>query len=461
MAGSVGQGQHRGLEGVERCAGFRCAGIYGSGARDSGARDSGSTDSGWGDADWEKFRGTNDFPRRVSSGRVFLLRCWTGMTRRCLRVKTPKVRGSYIMTFCCLRVGFLRARCGFPDTSSASSVSGGRSDADTGDTAEVASEKEALVRKTRASLSRQTRQSLSDPPVRDVSDLGGVQVRAKQRLVPTDTHTVLAGSVDASKITLRITGLTGGRLQKLSSDARPVWEDIGPSGTPSNQYREFTLADLQAGKIGLLAGTADIAFQIQAADDGPHLSDSDPKSGDEDPAAAEIQVVAVAKTSAGYRDSINADGVLTPDLDTLEAWKESARVHVGTLHIVAKLMGKQVGDKLSLGTGYDENEITFQWDGATGELSLEIAGNATTNEIRTALEFLEFESVFSSSASTRKVLVFPTLSGLGNFAHRTDETAGLVRYYFFDSRPVVCRRKRSGCRTHSFRKEWVFGRSHV
>ena len=53
-------------------------------------------------------------PKECLWVRVFLLRCWTGMTRRCLRVRTPQVRGSYIMTFCCLRAVFLPARCGFP-----------------------------------------------------------------------------------------------------------------------------------------------------------------------------------------------------------------------------------------------------------------------------------------------------------------------------------------------------------
>ena len=83
--------------------------------------------------------------------------------------------------------GFFAREVRIPDTSSAS---GGRSDADTGDTAEVAPEKEVLVRKTRASLSRQTRQSPppSVPPVLDVSGLGGVEVRMQQRLVLTDAH---------------------------------------------------------------------------------------------------------------------------------------------------------------------------------------------------------------------------------------------------------------------------------
>ena len=69
--------------------------------------------------------------------------------------------------------GFFAREVRVPKTSSASS-DGGRSDADTGDTAEVAPEKEVLVRKTRASLDRQTRQSPpSVPPVLDVAGLGG------------------------------------------------------------------------------------------------------------------------------------------------------------------------------------------------------------------------------------------------------------------------------------------------
>ena len=209
------------------------------------------------------------------------------MTRRCLRARDSK--GARIVHHDLLLSsgGFFAREVRVPKTSS---ESGGRSDADTAGTAEVAPEKEVLVRKTRASLSRQTRQSppSSDPPVLDVTGLGGVEVRAKQRLVLTDSHlsatdadTLLAGVVDPAKITFRITAITGGKLQRLSSSG--AWEDM--TLVTGEVYYAFTLADLRAGKIAFLAGDGlqsgegeQIAFKVQAVDDDGNLSDSDPNT---------------------------------------------------------------------------------------------------------------------------------------------------------------------------------------
>ena len=254
------------------------------------------------------------------------------------------------------------------------------------------------------------------------------------------------GNVDASRITLRVKGLTGATLQKLLPSGS--WDAIPPTGT-GTQYREFTLADLRAGKIALLVGDgvakADggdgkkIVFRIQAADDGvpgvspPHLSDSDPSTpGDADPIDAEILVVTDVKATAGHRKLLNADGLLSPDEATLGSWKESATTHRGALYVIVRLLDKQPGDVLSLRTGYDITRTIPRWDESKGELSLEIAGNATPKEMQTALEFLEFKSETSASASTRKVWVFPILSGVGHLRYRVDEAAGLVRYYFYD-----------------------------
>ena len=94
----------------------------------------------------------------------------------------------------------------------------------------------------------------------------------------------------------------------------------------------------------------------------------------------------------------------------------------------------QDGDILSLRTGYDTTKIkTADWDASKKELDIEFDNAATTSEIKTALGFLEFEGVLSDSASTRKVWVFPTLSGVWNLRYRFDASAGLVRYYFYDS----------------------------
>ena len=159
-------------------------GIYGPGARSSGEPGSGSPGSGWGDADWEKLWGTNDFPRRVSLGSGFPVALLSGGDAEVSSSEDSK--GARIVHHDLLLSsgGFFAREVRVPKTSS---TDGGRSDADTADTAEVAPEKEVLVRKTRASLDRQTRQSGS-PPVLDVTGLAGVAVRMQQRLVLTDAH---------------------------------------------------------------------------------------------------------------------------------------------------------------------------------------------------------------------------------------------------------------------------------
>ena len=449
MAGSVGQGQHRGLEGVERSegrsgflAGDRCRrrNISGSGARSSGLPGSGSPGSGWGDADWEKLWGTNDFPRRVSLGSGFPVALLSGGDAEVS--SSESTQGARIVHHDLLLSsgGFFAREVRVPKTSS---ESGGRSDADTADTAEVAPEKEVLVRKTRASLDRQTRQSGS-PPVLDVAGLGGVEVRAEQRLVLTDSHlsatdadTLLAGVVDPAKITFRISAITGGKLQSLSSSG--AWEDMGLATGAA--YYAFTFADLQAGKIAFLAGDGlasgngeRIAFKVQAVDDDNNESDSDDATPGDQAADGSVGVDrAEVAVTAGVDVRINEDGVLSPDEATLTVWKQSATTHNGTLHVIVKLFDMQNGDVLSLATGYDASKVTPVWDLDKGELSLEIASGATEAEIRTALGTLSLATEPSGSASVRQVWVFPTLSGVDSFDYHVDETAGLVRYYFYDN----------------------------
>ena len=459
MAGSVGQGQRRGLEGVERSqagagflAGDRCRrrNIWLRRAEFRlGFRVPVCRGSGWGDADWEKLWGTNDFPQRVSLGSGFPVALLDGDDAEVS--SSEDTTGARIVHHDLLLSsgGFFAREVRVPDTSSAS---GGRSD--TGDTAEVAPEKEVLVRKTRASLSRQTRQSPpSVPPVLDVTGLGGVEVRAEQRLVLTDGHlsatdtdTVLSpgGAVDPSKITFRITAVSGGKLQRLSSSG--AWEDMELATGAA--YYAFTLADLQAGKIAFLAGdgaaSADggegkqITFKVQAVDDDGNLSDSDDATPGDQTADGTIAVdsAAVAVT-AGLSGRINEDGVLTPDAATLTVWKQEATKGGGTLQVIVKLPGYQGDAVLSLATGYDASKVTPDWDMDKGELSLEIASGATEADIRMALGTLSLTAESSTSASVRRVWVFPTLAFPADakppVRYRVDEAAGLVRYYFYDS----------------------------
>ena len=253
------------------------------------------------------------------------------------------------------------------------------------------------------------------------------------------------GNVDASSITLRVKGLTGGTLQRRPASDSDTWITINPSGSAPNESWAFTLADLKAGKVSLVAGDGvaqskggtgkKIVFRVQAGD-GTHLSDSDPNDGqsDDDPVDVEILIRSSAEIFAGSSGLLNADGVLTPDGATLTSWKQDATTHGGVLHVIVKLVRHQAGDALSLRSGYRARKITtLVWDGSQGELLVGFADDTTIPEMKTALELLELKTGFSTSASTRKVWIFPILSGTSGFGYRVDETAGLVRYYSYDS----------------------------
>ena len=87
------------------------------------------------------------------------------------------------------------------------------------------------------------------------------QVTAQRPLILTQDHISVDDldtrdpsddtKVDGSKITFRITGLTGGALQRRSSSSASDWKDIVADG--SNAYLEFTLADLQGGLVAFVA----------------------------------------------------------------------------------------------------------------------------------------------------------------------------------------------------------------
>ena len=290
-------------------------------------------------------------------------------------------------------------------------------------------------------------------------DFGNVLVDNEEHLVLTEDHILVIDvdtvdvndDLDASRITLRVSGVLGGTLQELSSDAPPVWEDMTLVTDPvtSQEYYAFTLADVRAGKIAFLAGdgvaTADsgdgvkITFQIQAADDGPNLSDSDPNDGenDADPVDGEISIVVSTKLTAGRGGLVNGDGVLTPKEATLTDWIGTATTHGGTLRLIVRLPHKEDGDVLSLRGNYDTSKITPDWkDGTDGtaELWLDVQAGATEADIETALGTLWLETSASRSASTREIWVFPILEGVSSLLrYRFDEAAGLVRHYFYDS----------------------------
>ena len=220
------------------------------------------------------------------------------------------------------------------------------------------------MRKTRASLDRQTRQSGS-PPVLDVTGLGGVEVRVEQRLVLTDSHlsatdadTVLAGgAVDPAKITFRISDITGGKLQSLSSSG--AWEDMGLA--TGETYYAFTLADLQAGNVAFLAGDGlqagegeQIAFKVQVVDDGrkpQRLRRCHTRRSGCGRVGCEW-IAQKWQITAGVDVRINRGWCPLAgrgNTDCLEAG--SATTHNGTLHMIVKLFDMQKWRRSFSGNG--------------------------------------------------------------------------------------------------------------
>ena len=163
---------------------------------------------------------------------------------------------------------------------------------------------------------------LSSNPIMKV-DLGEVRRTTQRHLILTedhisvddpDTHDPLDDNkVDASKIELRIMNIPDDTLYARISMSDP-WVAMTKAivGGASQDYYSFTLAQLQGSLISLrpkAAGT--LTFQVQAADDAPHLSDSDPYDPGAQPESISISVVALETVAAGEEVSINGDGALT------------------------------------------------------------------------------------------------------------------------------------------------------
>ena len=415
-------------------------GIYGSGARSSGLPGSGSPGSGWGDADWEKFWGTNDFPHRASSGSGFPVALLDGddaevslgsgfpvalLSGDDAEVSSSESsQGARIVHHDLLLSsgGFFAREVRVPDTSS---TEGGRSDADTADTAEVAPEKEVFVRKTRASLSRQTRQSpsLLDPPVLDVTGLARVKVGAEQRLILTEARMSVTDvdtrdptddtKVYASMITFRVRNVVGGTLQKRTS-ASAGWDPM--TKVVSQDYYAFTLADLQSSLVAFFpnAGVPTLNFHIQAVDDDGNLSDSDHNDdqNDADPVNVSVRVVALKEIEAGQQGALNDDEGLTPDPVTLQTWFDAD----GALRIFVELQGGKSGIVVleegavdeSLSLSGSVSNIAATWDGQI--LSLRGNASATVADFEAALGALQLQTVRFKEDGYRTISVRPDVS---------------------------------------------------
>ena len=266
---------------------------------------------------------------------------------------------------------------------------------------------------------------LSTDPVLFVGGLHDrFQVTAGRTLVLGESHisvkdldTLVSGDVDDSRIKLRVRDIDGGALQRRASSSATTWTTISPTGTVGSQYREFSLEDLRAGKIGILAGdgTKPITFTIQAVDDVTHESDSE---------GVTIKVVALQEVVAGnvVSSSINADGVLTPDPDTRSAWISAAGGVPLTIFVdlkdgesgLAMREGKvrSVAERLVVGShGVAADKITISWDATEWRLSLLGSRAATSADFKAVLDVLQLETVFSATEGYRTISVHPHISG--------------------------------------------------
>ena len=255
-------------------------------------------------------------------------------------------------------------------------------------------------------------------------DFSKFQTTALRPLILTEDHISVddidtrdpldASKVDASKITLRIMGLAGGTLKRLTGTPS-AWVDVDLAST--TQYREFSLADLQSGLIAFFPNVdaSTLTFDIQA-DDGMHLSDSDPADGTQ-PAGVSIRVVALKEIDAGKKMPINDDrratgenGALTPGDATLGNWIDTA---TSSLRVFVKLEGGKAGETLFLEDGHGITTIASSWswsaDTNIGILSLESDGSATVDDFQTVLNALALQTDRFASASSRTISVRPDI----------------------------------------------------
>ena len=252
------------------------------------------------------------------------------------------------------------------------------------------------------------------------------QVTAQRPLILTQDHISVDDldtrdvndNVDASRIKFRITGLTGGALQRRSSSSASDWEDIVADGA----YPEFTLADLQGGLVAFVpdASASTLAFDIQAHD-GTHLSDSDRSTSVSDPESVSVSVVARKEINAGKEMPVNddrratsGDGALTPSSATLDAWISAA---ASNPRVLVRIEGTKRGETLFLEDGHDIASIasitsSWSWDDSTGVgiLSLQSDGSATPDDFQTVLNALVLRTVRFPSASIRTISVRPDIA---------------------------------------------------
>ena len=232
------------------------------------------------------------------------------------------------------------------------------------------------------------------------------------------------GDVDAARMKFRVADIALDTLYRRTSLSGP-WVALGRDvGSPVHApVYTFSLADLRAGKIGIMAGdgTNAVTFTIQAVDSDRNLSDSDSMASGEQPAEVTIPVVALQEVVAGYGGSspINADGAFI-DAAILNLWRDAA----GALTIFVDLKDGKSGlsirdggvrstaDRLVVGNhGVAADKITTSWDARRWRLSLVGTSSATRVDFQKVLHALQLRTVFSATDSYRTISVHPYISG--------------------------------------------------
>ena len=291
-------------------------------------------------------------------------------------------------------------------------------------------------------------------------DFDGSQATAQRPLILTEHHLSVKDvdtrdplddtKVDASKIKFRITNIQNGTLYARISMLDPwvAMTKANVGGAPQDYY-SFTLAQLQGKLVAFFPdATGTLTFDIQAADDGPHLSDSDPydDESDADPTSVSVSVVALETVVAGKEARINEDGGLTPDNDTLDAWlaaDNSLRIFVelqkGKSGIVRPSAGV-VQEHLSVGThGVGSDKIAVSWDANDTHWRLSLAGTTSARraDFQEVLGALRLQTVHSAQGSDRTISVQPDMSDMSVSISRAGYYLREVEVSASDPNPVM------------------------
>ena len=259
-------------------------------------------------------------------------------------------------------------------------------------------------------------------PLLSVRGFTRILATAEQPLILTQDHisvddvdTVLGdgSNEDPVRIKFRITGLSGGVLQRRTFDTQHKWVEIPLVGSAGSKYQEFSLFELRNGLVSFLADSSEptLDFHIQAADDDGNLSDSDLGDDNPDPISVSIPVVVPKEIVAGKEmlvnndNTVSGDGLLTPDDVTLGAWITASN----RLRVLVTLHDRRLGEELFLQDNHGITTITssWSWEADIGTLSLRSNGSATPDDFQAVLNALKLRTARSAEAGFRTLSVRP------------------------------------------------------